>query len=165
MKVKNRHFLKSKDVKKFKMLLKHRYPSVDSLFKKHSKVEKGILEDGTVLFFVNEELTFFEKEDQIIPFLKIIIKNLISLPIVVVDTGAVPYIIKGATVMIPGIVATDEFFTIGDYVVIVDEKHSKPLAIGVALLNSSDISKEKKGKAVKNLHYIGDRYWDAFHLY
>ncbi len=89
-------------------------------------------------------------------------KTLISLPKIVVDQGAVPYIVNGASVMIPGIVNIDSQIKKNDYVVIVDEKHQKPLAVGIALMDAEKVLKEKKGKAVKNLHYIGDRYWDAF---
>ena len=45
------------------------------------------------------------------------------------------------------------------FVVIRDEKHSKPLAIGEALFSSEEISKMEKGKVILNLHYIGDKIW------
>ncbi|MFX1297562.1 MAG: DUF1947 domain-containing protein [Promethearchaeota archaeon] len=162
MKIKNRHFLKSKDIKKFQIKLQQDYQNVDNLFKKHTKVEKGILDDGTNIYFIDGELTFFEKENQLLPFLRILLTNLISLPKIVVDTGAVPYIVKGANVMVPGIVTVDENIKQSDYVVIVDEKHNKPLAIGVALMSANDIFEEKKGKAIRNVHYIGDKIWDSF---
>ena len=89
-----------------------------------------------------------------------LLQELIILPKIVVDTGAVPYVVRGAAVMLPGIVSTDKIIKKDDYVVIVDEKHDKPLAIGIALLDGSEISKEKKGKGILNVHYIGDRIWD-----
>ncbi|MFN3268942.1 MAG: PUA domain-containing protein [Zestosphaera sp.] len=35
----------------------------------------------------------------------------------------------------------------------------RPIAIGVALVESKDIPQMKKGKAVSNVHYVGDDYW------
>jgi PUA domain protein len=160
LKIKNRHFLKSKDIKKFQRDIQQIHPNADALFQKNSKLEKATLEDGTNLYFLEGELTFFEREDKIIPFLRILLKNLIQLPKITIDTGAIPYIIKGATVMIPGIVFADEKIKKGDYVVIVDENHDKPLAIGIALMDANEISKEKKGKAIKTIHFIGDKLWD-----
>jgi len=46
-------------------------------------------------------------------------------------------------------------------VVIRDVEHGKALAIGASLVSSSDIKAIKKGKAVRNLHYVGDRLWKA----
>ena len=74
--------------------------------------------------------------------------------------GAIPYVTRGAAVMVPGIVAADERIKKGDYVVIVDEKHDKPVAIGIALMDANEISKEKSGKAIKTIHYVGDRWWE-----
>ncbi|MHA1130010.1 MAG: DUF1947 domain-containing protein [Candidatus Helarchaeota archaeon] len=162
MKIKNRHFLKTKDVKKLQIQLQERYPNLDKLFEKDTRVETGFLEDGTVLYFIKGELTFFTDEKHILPFIRVLLKNLIILPQIVVDTGAVPYIVKGADVMIPGIVHVDETIKKNGYVVIVDEKHGKPLAVGLTLMDSAEIKAKKKGKAVKNLHYIGDRIWDIF---
>lgn len=160
MKIKNRHFLKSGDAKKFQVIVKENFSSSENLFGKHTKVEKGILEDGTTIYFIDGRFAFYEKDAQILPFLRMLLKELIQLPKIVVDMGAVPFVVRGATVMVPGIVSTDKGIKKDDYVVIVDEKHDKPLAIGVALLDASEISKEKKGKAVLNVHYIGDRIWD-----
>jgi PUA domain protein len=123
-------------------------------------MEEGILEDGTFLYFINGELTFIKQEGRVFPFLRAILKNLINLPKVVIDMGAIPHIIKGADIMFPGIVSFDSNIKKEDFLVIVDEKHDKPIAIGLALVNAPEFSREKKGKAVKNVHYVGDKLWD-----
>ena len=64
--------------------------------------------------------------------------------------------------MLPGIVAVDKGIVKDDYVVVVDENHNKALAVGLALLDEGELSSKKKGKGVKNLHYVGDRYWTEF---
>jgi len=79
--------------------------------------------------------------------------------LVVVDSGAVKYIVNGADVMCPGIVDADPEIEPGDLVVVIEEKHKKPLAIGKALLSGSDMGGEK-GKAVRSLHHVGDEVWN-----
>ena len=82
----------------------------------------------------------------------------LKLPTVVVDMGAVPHILNGADVMAPGIVKFDEFER-GDVVYVADEEGERVFAVGRALVSSSELSNMKRGKAVKNLHYAGDKLW------
>jgi PUA domain protein len=79
---------------------------------------------------------------------------------VVVDMGAVKFMTKGADVMSPGIVKADPNIREGDFVIIVDETHHKPLAIGRSLISGEEMTRNTEGKAVKNLHYIGDEIWN-----
>ena len=81
-----------------------------------------------------------------------------TLPKVVVDMGAVPHICNGADVMVPGIVETDSFEE-KTIVRVVDERHGKNISVGVSLMSSNKILEAERGKAVKNIHYIGDRIW------
>jgi len=83
------------------------------------------------------------------------------LPKVVVDMGAISYICNGADVMAPGVVRIEGQFDVDDFVLIVDERHSKPLAIGSALLDSQMAKQTKHGKIAKNLHYVGDKLWTS----
>ena len=158
--MKSRHFVKSSDIKKFQLELQGINLDSAALFGKNTKMEEGTLEESTILYFIDGELTFIKREDRIFPFLKALLKDLVYLPKVVVDMGAIPHIIKGADIMFPGIVSFDSGVKIDDLVVIIDEKHNKPLAIGQSLVNDTEFSREKKGKAVKNLHYVGDKLWD-----
>jgi len=82
-----------------------------------------------------------------------------SLPKVIVDMGAVPHVCKGANVMRPGVVKVVGDFDKRMLVVIVDETHNKPIAVGLALLSSQDLSKVRTGKVVETIHYVGDETW------
>lgn len=81
--------------------------------------------------------------------------------LVIVDMGAVPFIRNGADVMSPGIVDADEDIAPGDFVVVIDERHKKPLGVGMALITGSEMIHHQKGKAVRILHHVGDRIWRA----
>ncbi len=60
----------------------------------------------------------------------------------------------------PGITAFDNFRK-GNIVVIKDEVHSKPLAVGIALIDSDKAVEEQKGHVIQTLHYISDKIWEA----
>lgn len=98
--------------------------------------------------------------DLLIPFLgenKMIEK----LPKVVVDMGAVPYVTRGANVMRPGIAEVRGNVAKGCLVSVVDEKFGKALAIGLWGVELEEFQRMRKGIVVKNLHYVGDEFWEA----
>ena len=79
---------------------------------------------------------------------------------VVVDMGAVKFVVKGADIMSPGITDADKNIKKGDLVIIVDETHNKPLATGRSIISGPEMIENRKGKAVKTIHHIGDKIWD-----
>lgn len=84
-----------------------------------------------------------------------------SFPSISVDMGAVKFVCNGAKVMRPGIVRMGEF-NVGDLVVVKDDKHGKFLAIGIALASSKEALTMTKGPVIDNLHYVGDKFWQAY---
>ena len=77
----------------------------------------------------------------------------------IVDAGAVRFVVNGADIMCPGIVRADPEIKEGDLVIIKEETHDKPLAIGRALISGKDMVGDS-GKAIKSLHYVGDKLWN-----
>jgi len=78
----------------------------------------------------------------------------------VVDEGAVKHILRGADVMAPGIVEVSPF-AVGDVVAVWAPGKVSPIAVGRALMSSEDVLRVRRGKAIENLHYAGDRVWEA----
>ncbi|HHF59041.1 MAG TPA: RNA-binding protein, partial [Thermoplasmatales archaeon] len=78
-----------------------------------------------------------------------------------IDMGAIKFIAGGADVMVPGIVDADRDIHEGDPVWIRDENHGRAIAVGISLMNGSDLIKLEKGRGVKNIHWVGDRIWKA----
>jgi PUA domain protein len=74
--------------------------------------------------------------------------------------GAIPYVCNGADVMAPGIVRVEGEFADGDLVLVVDEKHGKPLALGESLSDSESVRNTKEGAVVKNVHFVSDKIWN-----
>jgi len=94
-----------------------------------------------------------------LPFLSEI-KTLEKFPNVIVDMGAVKFMCKGANVMRPGIKKFTEFEK-DKLVCIIEESQHKFLAVGKALVSSSELKNMEKGEVVKNLHYISDKFWET----
>ncbi len=78
---------------------------------------------------------------------------------VTVDEGAKEFILNGADVMRPGITQVDENIKKGDFVYI-EVENFMPVAVGIALMNGNEMKTKDKGKAVKNIHHIGDKIWN-----
>lgn len=119
-------------------------------------VELVELEDGCEVILANGKPFLLKTLDGLFPTLTSI--DQIPLKHVTINMGAVPHVVAGADIMAPGVVAADEGIAPGDGVVIVDERHCKPIAIGLALVGSASI-KAPKGRVVKNLHCVGDEVW------
>ena len=87
-------------------------------------------------------------------------KTLEKFPNVMVDMGAVKFMCKGANVMRPGIKNFTEFEK-DKIVCIIEESQHKFLAVGKAMVSSSELENMEKGEVVKNLHYISDKFWET----
>jgi len=111
------------------------------------------------IFFVNDKPFITNIKDILLPTL-LFEKALILLPKITVNMGAVPYICNGADIMAPGIVKTEGNFSANDFVLVIDERHQKPLAIAIALEDSQATHNLKHGKIAKNIHYVGDSLWN-----
>jgi PUA-domain protein len=125
-----------------------------------SKVNIEVVEaDFGQIFLVNGKPLFFKIEDSVLPTL-FFQEISARAPKVVVDMGAIPYVCNGADVMAPGIVRFEGEFSKGDLVLVVDEKHEKPLALGEILYDAEKARNVKQGVVVRNLHFVSDKIWN-----
>lgn len=114
-------------------------------------------EDGITVFIIEGDIKLARRDKALFPTL--LNESIEDLPSVLVDMGAIPYVCNGADVMSPGITGIDGDFGEGDLVIVRDERHRKSLAVGVALVPSVDMREMPRGKAVKSIHYVGDKLW------
>jgi PUA domain protein len=155
-KIKNRYQVKIKDVKKI----------IDDLEKdfneffpfERSKVENGEFEKQKVIL-IDDIICFLLYNNHIIFTISGINKLKPKKKFVVVDMGAVKFLVNGADAMVPGIVNADKDIKKGDQVWICDEKNKKPIAVGIALISGEQMLRDSKGKAVKIIHHVGDALW------
>jgi PUA-domain protein len=129
-------------------------------FSKKDAIEKVIGKDTEFFgFYVNGSCSFFYYEDILLPTLRFLQEKMI-LKKVVVDMGAIKFVIGGADIMRPGITRFDDGIEPGEGVVIVDENNGKALAVGIAQESTENMSKLEMGKVIKNVHYVGDEIWN-----
>jgi len=105
-----------------------------------------------------KDLMILEIGDVHLPFLSQ--KTLLEkFPYVTVDMGAVKFMCNGANVMRPGIKNYSKFEN-DEIVCVKEESQNKFLAVGKAIVSSSELEIMKKGKVIENMHYISDQYWE-----
>jgi PUA-domain protein len=161
MKIKQRHFIKSSEVKSLKEeILKHYEEKfINQIFPKKSRVEIILTEDGDTLYAINDVLKLWKSSEGFIPVLTLLLEKRIDLKVVIVDMGAVRYVANGADIMRPGITKIDPKIKQGEIIEIVDEKNNRSLAVGKALFDAKDMEVKTSGKVIKNLHTVNDNIW------
>jgi PUA-domain protein len=154
-----RYSVKSKEAKQILNEVSERLKvNMEVLFGSKVKVEVVEANVGKI-YLVNGKPLFFKVGERFLPTL--LFQDFASrAPKIVVDMGAVPYVCNGANVMAPGIVRVEGEFGNGDLVLVVDEKHGKPLALGESLHDSESARNTKQGVVVKNLHFVSDKIWN-----
>jgi PUA domain protein len=123
---------------------------------KNLKVHQ-ILDDAQII--TGDGIKILKISEDYLPFLSET-KMLEKFPNVMVDMGAIKFMCKGANVMRPGIKKYTEFEK-DQLVCIVEESQHKFLAVGKALVSSSELENMKKGEVIKNIHYISDKFWET----
>jgi len=116
-------------------------------------------EENFKLILVNKQPWFFYYGEKLVPTLKLLQTKPELLKHIVVDMGAVKFLVSGADVMRPGIKDIPETMNKEEFVLIVDQVNHKPLAVGVAQLSGADMLAATSGKVIKNIHYVGDEIW------
>ncbi|MFW5866068.1 MAG: PUA domain-containing protein [Nanoarchaeota archaeon] len=129
------------------------HPEANELMTKKSNV----VQDDDALYIENT-LSFILMSGEWIPSVRVLIEHPSLLPRIVVDKGAIRFVVNGADIMRPGIIFADQFKA-DSLVVVVDETVGKPIAVGKALFSSEKLMEMDSGKVVATLHHIDDKYW------
>ncbi len=156
MNIKQRHFIKSTEIKTLKedILTQYDEKFISQVFPKKCKIELILTEAGDTLYAVNDVLALWKSKDGYIPILTLLLNKQVEIKTVVVDMGAIRFVTNGADIMRPGITKIDPLIKKGDILQIVDETHGRTLAVGKAMYNASEMEKIKEGKVIKNIHTI-----------
>jgi len=117
--------------------------------------------EGIVIIMVNSRPLLFSIKDKFVPTVIGYIKYGLDLdiPRIYVDSGAVPHILNGADIMAPGIVRASKEFDKGEIVYVGEDETDRIFSVGETLMSYKEIFDIRRGKAIKNLHYAGDKIW------
>jgi PUA-domain protein len=154
-----RYSLKTKEAKQIlEQISEKLHLNLEDIIGAKANVETVETDFGEVLLIEGKPM-LFKIGGEVSPTL--LAKEILAkVPKVVVDMGAIPHVCNGADIMAPGIVRYEGEFQKDDFVLIIDVKHSKPLAIGKALYNAETAKSTKKGVVIKNIHYVSDAVWN-----
>ena len=155
MKIKSRNVLRKTDEKALVHDITEAFG--DASYFENKKLEYVTTDIGDFIF-VNGEPLLYKTEGKIFPTVKGALKLNPLRRRVVVDSGAVKFIVNGADIMGRGVVEGDPSIKEGDLVIVVEQAHEKALAIGRALVPGKDMV-GRTGKAVKSIHHVGDEIW------
>jgi PUA-domain protein len=156
---KKRHSIRKSQAAALFLALEKEIGASASLFRSE-RLELLETSAGIVLYMVDKKPQLLERDGWVFPTLKGLLEHPFSERRVVVDAGAVSFVVNGADVMRPGIVALADDIVAGHPVQVVEERHLKPLAIGIALFDAGEMREKTQGKMIKTIHYVGDDLWN-----
>ncbi len=156
LRVRKRHRLREKEIRALAEEISSE--AGVAVFSPNDTVDRAETGNFDVVF-VNGATLAIVQEGRAFLTVRGLLKYKPSKAFVTVDMGAVPFVSKGADVMAPGIVEADPGIREGDFVWIRDANHKVPLAIGKALMSGEEMLKRNPGKAIKSIHYVGDKIW------
>lgn len=116
------------------------------------------------LILINKQPSFFyytiNNQEILIPTLKLHQTKQNILKTITIDFNAIKFIINGADIMRPGITEIQDNIQKDEPILIIDQTHKKPLAIGISLLSTEQLRTATTGKVIKNIHHVGDELWN-----
>lgn len=156
MEIRSRHHLRDDEAKEVRDALRD---AVGVAPDDDASIEEAEVEDGPDLYLVDGEPLVVRIDGECF----VTVQGALALEpegrLVTVDAGAVEFVTNGADIMRPGIVEADDGTEEGDLVVVVEENHGKPLAVGRALTGGDDMVGEE-GRVVETVYHVGDDLWE-----
>jgi PUA domain protein len=156
---KKRHSIRKSQIDDLFLGLEKEIGTSASLFRGAS-VELLETSSGITLYLIDRKPLLMQRDGFVFPTLKGLLDHPFPERRVVVDAGAVSFVINGADVMRPGIVSLADDIVAGRPVHIAEVRHMKPLALGIALFDSGEMREKTQGKVIKTFHYVGDDLWN-----
>ena len=157
LKLRRRHRLRRREVESLASELKDILGSVT--FDPLDAVETGEAGGNIIVMFRGKPVAMYIDDK---PFLTV--HGLLMFPAikcyVTVDMGAVKFLANGADVMAPGVVDADQEIKDGMSVWVRDQNNLRPLLVGTALMDGPTMKSAQGGKAIKTLHFVGDKLWN-----
>lgn len=157
--VKKRHPIRKGEVAQVQSRLREEIGEEEAKFRSDT-IEIAETDSPFLIYLIDKKPLLFGYEGWVFPTVRGAIDRPFVRRRIIVDSGAVPFMVKGADVMRPGIVSIPDDVRAGGPVLIAEERHNKPLAVAVALYDSAEMKRQTKGKMCRNIHYVGDDLWN-----
>ncbi|MDK2974045.1 MAG: hypothetical protein PWP08_416 [Methanofollis sp.] len=157
--VKKRHTIKRSAGVRVQAALAEEIGAAEELFRSKN-FEVVETNSPFTLYLIDKRPLLMEVDGLVFPTVRGAVERPFEERRVTVDAGAVPYVMNGADIMRPGVVGVSQDVKKDAPCVIAEERHGKPLAVGIALYDAADLVAMEKGKVVRMLHRVGDDIWN-----
>mmetsp|Transcript_51288 Transcript_51288/g.94819 ORF Transcript_51288/g.94819 Transcript_51288/m.94819 type:complete len:181 (+) Transcript_51288:61-603(+) len=143
------------------------YPRIEPVFKdiwpKDGNMVIAKCKDHISLVVVDKVPLFWQQRDgPWLPTLRVLHRYPTMMPKMQVDKGAIKFVLRGASIMCPGLTSKGgqmEEVEEGAPVQITAEGTIYACAIGVMTMSTEDIKKINKGHCIEHIHYLDDGLW------
>ncbi|MDH7593001.1 MAG: RNA-binding protein [Methanomicrobiales archaeon] len=157
--IKRRYTLRKDDAAALMADLRQQLGDQADLFS-GDRIEKMETDSPVTIYLIDRLPLLMRMEGWVFPTLRGAIARTFDRRRCVMDRGAIAFIAKGADAMRPGIISITDDVVAGAPVLIAEETHGKPLAVGIALADAGEIRSQSRGKAIRTVHHVGDEIWN-----
>ena len=156
--IKKRHTVRKSEMAEIVRRLEDELGSEAALFSS-DRIEVAETGGPIRFYFIDRQPLLFERGGVLFPTLRGAMARPFASRRITVDMGAVQFVVNGADIMRPGIVEITEDVRADRPVLVVEERHHKPLAVCLARLDAGALRAETAGKVCKHIHHVGDEIW------
>eukprot|EP00401_Gymnodinium_catenatum_P069120 CAMPEP_0117599252 /NCGR_PEP_ID=MMETSP0784-20121206/75846_1 /TAXON_ID=39447 /ORGANISM="" /LENGTH=174 /DNA_ID=CAMNT_0005401787 /DNA_START=1 /DNA_END=522 /DNA_ORIENTATION=- len=143
------------------------YPRLDPVFKdiwpKDGAMVIAKCKDHITMVVVDRVPLFWQQRDgPWLPTLRLAHRFPSMMPIMRVDKGAIKFVLRGASIMCPGLTSKGgsmEDCPVGACVQVTAEGTLHACAVGVLTMSTEEIKKVNKGVCIESIHYLDDGLW------
>ncbi|MDD1677238.1 MAG: RNA-binding protein [Methanomicrobiales archaeon] len=157
--IKKRHPIRKADIADLMDSLRREIGGEAQVFQSE-RIEIAETDSDFLLYMVDKKPSLMRYSSWVFPTVRGAIERPFSGRRITVDAGAIPFVIKGADIMRPGIKTITDDVKAGSPALIADDRYGKPLAVCIALHDAPAMRAAEKGKMCKNIHYVGDDLWN-----
>jgi PUA-domain protein len=158
LQAKKRHPIGKSDITRLFAQLADQIGDAAQIFNSQ-RVEIVETNSDLVLFLLDKKPLLMKYRGIIFPTLHGALEHPFTSRRLTVDTGAVKFVVNGADVMRPGVVSVTDDVVQDGPLQITEERHGKPIGIGIALYDAGEIRARTAGKICRNIHHVGDEIW------
>eukprot|EP00405_Crypthecodinium_cohnii_P020520 CAMPEP_0206465038 /NCGR_PEP_ID=MMETSP0324_2-20121206/27582_1 /ASSEMBLY_ACC=CAM_ASM_000836 /TAXON_ID=2866 /ORGANISM="Crypthecodinium cohnii, Strain Seligo" /LENGTH=180 /DNA_ID=CAMNT_0053937801 /DNA_START=80 /DNA_END=622 /DNA_ORIENTATION=+ len=143
-------------------------PVMKDIWPKDGNMVFAKCKDHVSMVVVDKVPIFFQQRDgPWMPTLRVLHQYPSMMPRVRVDTGAIKFVLRGASIMCPGLTSAGgrmEKVEKDTPVQVLAEGKEHACAVGIMTMSSDEVTSINKGICIDHIHYLDDGLWKTKEL-